>query len=319
MNYSLFAASKHLVKKELDNIIDSISKKQDVTIDFFDGNDKDFNVESLIYELNTIPFLSDHKIIVLENPLFLSAKGSLSDSNISYLENYLKDPAKFSTLIIYVNQFKVDKRKKISKIVSKYTKVFEPKEINDYTLSDMISSDLKSLNINIDRLAKAELDKRIINNFDNWENELEKINLYNKKHLSFEDIDLLVSHDSENNVFDLVNGVLNNDLKKSLLTYRNLDKSLSEPIALIMLLANQFRLIHQIKTLMDARVAYDEYAKILKVHPYRVQVASQIARKTSTQQLLSVLDKLSTLEQKIKSGLINPEIGFELFLIEVNN
>ena len=86
-----------------------------------------------------------------------------------------------------------------------------------------------------------------------------------------------------------------------------------------MLLANQFRLIHQIKTLMDARVAYDEYAKILKVHPYRVQVASQIARKTSTQQLLSVLDKLSTLEQKIKSGLINPEIGFELFLIEVNN
>ena len=219
MNYSLFAASKHLVKKELDNIIDSISKKQEVTIDFFDGNDKDFNVESLIYELNTIPFLSDHKIIVLENPLFLSAKGSLSDSNISYLENYLKDPAKFSTLIIYVNQFKVDKRKKISKIVSKYTKVFEPKEINDYTLSDIISSDLKSLNINIDRLAKAELDKRIINNFDNWENELEKINLYNKKHLSFEDIDLLVSHDSENNVFDLVNGVLNNDLKKSLLTY----------------------------------------------------------------------------------------------------
>ncbi len=319
MNYSLFAASKHLVKKELDNIIDSISKKQEVTIDFFDGNDKDFNVESLIYELNTIPFLSDHKIIVLENPLFLSAKGSLSDSNISYLENYLKDPAKFSTLIIYVNQFKVDKRKKISKIVSKYTKVFEPKEINDYTLSDIISSDLKSLNINIDRLAQAELDKRIINNFDNWENELEKINLYNKKHLSFEDIDLLVSHDSENNVFDLVNGVLNNDLKKSLLTYRNLDKSLSEPIALIMLLANQFRLIHQIKTLMDARVASDEYAKILKVHPYRVQVASQIARKTSTQQLLSVLDKLSTLEQKIKSGLINPEIGFELFLIEVNN
>lgn len=318
MNYSLFAESKHLVKAELNKIIAGLENQYSCTIDTFDGNDKEFNLESLLNELNTIPFLSEHKIVILENPLFLSTKLTLNDQQHQQLALYLENPASFSTLIIYVNQFKVDKRKKASRLISKNTKLFEPKALDDNTIKNIIANDLRHLKITLDAQAKNELEKRILSNFDNWENELIKIELYNKNHLSYEDIDVLISRNNFDNVFDLVNGVLNKNLKQSLITYRNLDRGQSEPIGLIMLLANQFRLIHQVKTLMEAKVAYNEMAKHLKVHPYRIQIASNIARSTSSQKLLAVLDNLATLEQNIKMGVINPEIGFELFLIEVH-
>lgn len=318
MNYALFAESKHLVSKQLNKIINDLEKQYDCDTISFDGNNPDFNVEQLINELNTVSFLSEHKIIVLENPYFLGSKGNLDDCQYDLFKSYLDNPAEFSTLIFYVNQFKIDKRKKISKLIIKACELFEPKALDDYEISRIIGDDLKKLNISIEHSAKVELDKRIAYNFDNWENELIKLELYNKSHLKLLDIELLISENSLDNVFDLVNSVINKDLGQSLYVYRNLEKSASEPIAMIMLLANQFRLIFQVKTLLEARVAYNDIAKHLKVHPYRVKLAREIADRSSSQKILNVLNKLATLEQNIKLGFINPDIGFELFLIEVS-
>lgn len=315
MNYALLAENKYLVEKQLNKIINDLKVNQEIEIFDYNGLDKDFNVEVMLNELNTFPFLSDHKVIVLSNPNFLSAKGTLSESSINNLEAYMKSPASFSTLIIYVDQFKVDNRKKITKVVKKHAKVFEPEVLDERAVSSIIRNDLAKNKINIQNNALQELVKRVFPNFDNWPQELEKLTLYNKKNLELQDIEVLINMSDEDNVFLLVNGVLDKNLHLSLNTYRNLPQKEREPIAMIMLLASQFRLIHQVQTLLNGNIPPKEIAISLKVHPYRVTVAQKSARKYSSQQILKVLSDLSDLEQNIKNGNVNPDIGFELFLV----
>lgn len=317
MNYAMFSESKHLVEKKLNTVLKDLDKKYATDKVVYNGYDKDFNLEEMLNDLNTMPFLSEHKVVVLENPYFFSSKAGLDDRDSKLFLEFLKNPADFSTLIIYVNQFKVDRRKKVVKDAIKYSEVYQPKELDDYQLSDIIKSDLRKLEINIDQDAFLELVKRVSADFDAWDNEFEKLYLYDKKHLTLKDIDSLITRPNLDNVFDLVNAVVAKDLTKSLITWRYFPKEVKEPISMIMLLASQFRLIHQVITLSNNGFRYQDLASELGVHPYRVKMANQIARNTSAHGALLVLSQLATLEQAIKGGLVDPNIGFELFLIEV--
>lgn len=317
MNYALFAENEYLVKKELDKLIKQLNEKYDCETVEYDGNDKDFNMETLLNDLNTFLFLSEHRIVVLNNPTFISASKALSDKDSNLFENYLKSPADFSSLIIYVDNFKVDNRKKATKLIKKYSEVYEASVLDDRAIESIVRSDLVKNNVHLENDAMRELLRRVTPLFDNWPMELEKLILNNKEIITLKDITLLISMSDGDNIFDLVNGVLNKNINQTLNIYRNLALSSKEPISLIMLLANQFRLLYQVKTLSDDNKSERDIASELKVHPYRVKISKGIAYKYSYMAILSVLNKLASLEQNIKNGLINPEIGFELFLVEV--
>lgn len=317
MNYAMFSESKHLVEKKLNSILKDLNNKHQVEKVVYNGSDKDFNLEELLNDLNTMPFLSEHKAIVLNNPYFFSSKGTLDERETNMFSDYLRNPADFSTLIIYISEFKVDKRKKVVKETVKYSEVYEPKQLEDYQLSDIIRNDLRQIDVNIDNDAFNELVKRVSFDFDNWDNEYEKLFLYNKKHLVLSDINNLISRPNLDNVFDLVNAVVAKDLTNSLNTWRWLPIESQQPISMIMLLASQFRLIHQVITLTNNGFRYQDLASEIGVHPYRIQMANNIAKRASSDQILLVLKQLSLLEQAIKKGAIIPEVGFELFLIEV--
>lgn len=318
MNYALFAESEYLIKDKLQKIVKDLEKKFSSEIIEYSGKDKDFHIENLLNDLNTMPFLTEHRIILLNNPAFLSAKGSLDDHQVSALEAYLKDPADFSSLIVYVDDFKVDNRKKATKLIRKHSELYEPDDLDDRMIEKIILKDLHDSGIELSHQANLELVKRVTPLFNNWSQELEKLKLFDKQYLEKEDIEALIAASEGDNIFDLVNGVLDKNLYTSLSVYRNLPASEREPIALIMLLANQFRLIHQVQTLANQSMANPQIASVLKVHPYRVKLARNLANRYRSKELLNVLNKLAQLEQNIKNGSMNPDLGFELFLIEVS-
>lgn len=317
MNYALFSESEYLIKKTLSKLLEKLNDQFDSEFIEYDGLQKDFSLDELLLDLNTFSLFSEHRIILLKNPQFLSAKGSLSDSETSLLENYLLKPSESATLIIVVDQFKVDRRKKVSKLIIKHCEVHDLETLEQRDMENIIENDLKEHNIHCDRAAKNELFKCILGSFENWESELEKIILYNTETLSFEDINVLISSNESDNIFDLTNAVLSQNLIESFNVYNQLETKAKEPIALTMLLASQFRLVYQVSVLLKRRLDHKSIASELKVHPYRVQIAAGLARKYDSFVMLSILNKLANLEQNIKSSNIIPDIGFELFLVEV--
>ena len=148
-------------------------------------------------------------------------------------------------------------------------------------------------------------------------NELDKMFLYkdNEKIITKDDIKLIVSKTINANIFDLIESITKRDINKSLFLYQDLVLLNEEEIKLIIILANQFRLIYQVKEMY--KEGYTEYdiSRNLNVHPYRVKLAYNMD--VTTNEALEYIKKLSELDRNIKSGLIDKKYAFEKFIIEL--
>lgn len=149
------------------------------------------------------------------------------------------------------------------------------------------------------------------------ENECEKLMLYKDDTKSIEeaDVDCMVVKYDFDNVFELTDAVIKKDVDKSLTLYNEMIKRNEEPIKIIVLLANQFRLIFQSKTLSMKGYNDMQIASELGVHPYRVKLAKEA--KIKEKETLYYINLLADLDIGIKMGKINKEIGLELFLINM--
>ena len=87
-----------------------------------------------------------------------------------------------------------------------------------------------------------------------------------------------------------------------------------EPIALIAMLANQFRLILQVAILRKENKREDEIATLLQVHPYRVKLATKHINNYNLNEVKKIMVDLATLDAKIKTGENDRYVDFELFL-----
>ena len=88
-----------------------------------------------------------------------------------------------------------------------------------------------------------------------------------------------------------------------------------EEIKLIVMLANQFRMILQVKLMVKNGYKERDMATIIKEHPYRVKLAMQSNFKIN--ELENYLIKLEELDYSIKSGKLDKSFGFEMFLLNI--
>ena len=102
--------------------------------------------------------------------------------------------------------------------------------------------------------------------------------------------------------------------KKSFELYHELLEQKEEPIKINAILIGQFRLLLQVKILQKHSYDQGSIASTLKVHPFRVKLAMQNARKFSNNSLKSAYLGLAEIEEKLKTSSQNPELLFQLFL-----
>jgi len=88
------------------------------SFNFIRYNGKKTTIDQIIDQAQTYPLMDEKKIIVVDNAM----KVFNSEDEIKKLENYLKEDVKSTALIFYENG-KLDKRKKLYKIFKKKNKV----------------------------------------------------------------------------------------------------------------------------------------------------------------------------------------------------
>jgi DNA polymerase-3 subunit delta len=125
---------------------------------------------------------------------------------------------------------------------------------------------------------------------------------------------MITKYDADN-IFALTDAVIKKDISTSLSLYQELLKRGEEPIKIIVMLANQFRLIFQVKRLSAKGMNEDKIASQLSVHPYRVKLAKEV--RLSEKELLNYISLLADLDEKIKMGDINKDTGLELFFLKL--
>ena len=310
MVYILYGTINYLINKEIAKII------KDNNIEGININKYDLNntyLTDIINDASSMSLFNDKKIIIVNNSyIFTGTTKKNLEQNTEELENYLNNINDNTILIFIVNNEKLDERKKITKLIKKNGTVKDFNSIDNISLVKNLFEDYSISNENIKYLIS-----RVGEDSSLLASEIEKIKIYKDKdkNITYDDITNLTTKSLEINNFKLIDAIISKNKAEAFNLYQDRIKLNEEPIAIIISLANQIRIMYQVKQLYLNGYTENNIASILKIHPYRVKLASQNARKYDSDILLKYLKQLADLDINIKTGKVDKTLGLELFII----
>ncbi|WML47460.1 DNA polymerase III subunit delta [Neobacillus sp. PS3-34] len=306
--------------------------KQLLLNQILEEDEKDFNlsvydleetpIEVALEDAETLPFLGEKKLIFLHNPVFLTAEKTKEkvEHNIARLERYMNEPAPYSVIVFSAPYEKLDERKKITKELKRTAVTVEAKKLNEYELKNWVKDRAKMNGIEIDPNAIDLMLSMAGTNMFMLTSEVDKLALYaqGQQKIDVSLVEKLVSRSLEQNIFALVEKVVQRKMDEALRIYYDLLKQNEEPIKILALLAGQFRLIYQVKELSRRGYGQQQMAGYLKVHPFRVKLAAGQAPKFTDEELASLMGILAEADYQMKTGGMNKSLLVEMFLFQLN-
>ena len=317
MIYVLYGNETFLLEQKLKDLKEKYNISEEM-MNLVVYDDPLVQIKDVIEDCNTPPFLSEYKMVVLKNPIFLTTQKipEKNKQDLSVLEDYLSKPFEQTIFVIFSDVKNFDERKKIVKRLKKEAVYVTLDELSEQQLTGTIRQAIKKRKCLIEDDAMELLLSRVEHQLLKAMNEVEKLTLYTS-HIKIEDVRMLVSKPIEENAFELVSAIMKKKQTLAIQIYKDLMIKNEEPVKLIVMIANQMRLLYQVKVLDRKGYNDQEIAKILAINPYRIKYLRQDARYFELDDLLAKLNDLAYLDKNIKQGLVEKRLGLELFLMKV--
>lgn len=288
----------------------------DFSVSRIDGNQEE--LDDIIMEMSQLPFGSDKKCVVVENPIFLTNSKLTFDNPLqeNELSELIKRPIDEINVIFTIETALLNKKSKFYILIEQNKgKIFDCLDIPKDKMPEYIEKYVEKRDGSIEHNAAVELAKRINGDLNILVNECAKLLLYSD-HIKLTDVLTMVNKPLEDNVFAISNALLKGENMLAYDIYLDLKVANVEPVTLIGMLANQFRFVSQVQYLNnDMAMSNAEIGKTLQTNDIRVKIALQNARKFTSTKLQDILFQLSNLDKDIKSGTIDRFYAFEIFLI----
>ena len=206
-----------------------------------------------------------------------------------------------------------DERKKIVKALKKEATVVECNQVSN--MNQFIQELFKNYRISQEDINLFQ--KRVGNHLELLEQEAEKLKIaaIEDKMITTELIDDLTVQTIDLDIFSLIEAIVNKQKEKAMTMLDEMIKRGEEPIMILIMLANQFRIIYQAKELYQKGYTEKNIASMLNIHPFRIKKALEKGRMFPSDILLTYLKQLAELDYQIKNGEMNKRLGLELFLL----
>ena len=300
--YLIEGENEVLINKEIDKIIG-----KNANLDIIKFNLEEVSIDRVIETLDTYDMFARQKVVIAYNPsIFINV---VEDFNINSFLKYLQNPSD-NILIMVIN--KINNRLKVVKDTIKYFKHIKINELNNTSLIKenlgIYKMDLVTINYLISRVGS---------NTNELINELNKLKAYklDDKVITKDDIDLICKKNFENTIFDLIDAIIKKDKNKVIDLYNYFLSNGTEVFQILVLLANQIRLIYNVKVL--SKLSDAEIANILGVKEYPVKLARSKGISYQKKELLDILYNLGRIDEDIKSGKEFPNISLISYILEI--
>ena len=229
-----------------------------------------------------------------------------------------KAQAHESTILIFSEE-KADSRLKHTKAVKSEGGYAEFDNLPEKELRDWVSGRLKREHRQITEKAFDLFMNRC--GTDMWEvsNELEKLISYTfgKEGIRIEDVDAVCPAPPEDKIFAMIDSILAGNSQRALMFYTDLLALRSDAMGILKLLREQLRLLLHAKDLDRDHMNFREIAKLLGMSEGRVRMALPAARKSSKIILTKLIEKCAEVDERIKTGLVDDQIGVETLIVEM--
>lgn len=295
-------------------------------------DEKDFNlsvhnldeisIQEVIEDAETMPFLGDRRVVVMKNAAFLTAAKEKTKIEHDYkvFEQYIQNPAEYTTLVIVVPYEKLDERKKIVKQLKTQAEVIQVSQLSNDTAEKWLQQEAAASGVAIDREAVELLLARLGTKMSILAKEMEKMALFVGENgvISKETVDSLVARTLEDDVFGLVDHVVHKRTEQALRSFYDLMKQNQEPIQIHALITRQFRIINGVKELSKKGYGEKQIASSLKLHPYAVKLASKHANRFDEAFLRNCLNDFAETDYKLKTGQMDKTLLLELEIVKLS-
>ena len=249
-------------------------------------------LDDALEDLNTYGLFSDKKIVIINNfdkmdPLL---------NNIEELLKYVENSSSLNLLFVVSDKY--DDRKKIIKDLKKKMEFIKiSTDPVEFTKSCLEGYKIENGVINL-------LVNNTLGDVTRLYNECNKLKTYkiNDKYISKDDVEEL----SFKKLGDSTE-----------ITFQELLNYKIEPLSIIGLLASQFRIMYQVKSLEEKNMRNDEIASSLKEKPYRITKTRELTRYYSKKEILDLMIKLEDIDLKIKTTSVDANTLVQLFILNI--
>lgn len=274
-------------------------------------------LDNLIATLTESSLFSMQKIVLIKNPFFLTSKSPAKFKKlVDKLQIIFENLSSLTDIIIIeANYEKLDKRKKISKLVKSHFNVIDT-SFKSYEIERIINSILKQQGYEITTNALHLLIDRSDHVMDTILSNIDKLKIIavdNKITEKFvlENIDISLAQ----NVFEILTQAMNRNYQESIQRLNDCLNAGDSGIQLLGVSESQLEVLLSIKILQKRKRSDIEIAKALNIHPYRVKLGIQT--RIEPRHLEQILKKAILLEFGYKNGTYHSDDFLKMFLLEI--
>ncbi len=307
MFYIFHGENSHAAWETLDKIKGKIGDPDMLSLNTTRLNGKGLRVNDLMDACNAMPFLAPKRVVIVENYFNSKPDGKDVDTLLEYLKQ-IPDSAR----LFFMETKALKSNSRIIKLADKeetagVVRKFEPlvgQELEKWIIKRTTEKEGKMHPAAARMLAaNAGNDLALLNN------EIEKMVLYKLNQngdepaeITPQDVQLLSPHIAEVNIFDLVDALgSRNGAQASKLLQKKLNEG-AEPFLIFSMFVRQFRMMIQVKELIDRNMRPPEISKETKIHSFVVGKVTQQARSFSMRQLEQIYAHLLDIDVRVKTG-----------------
>ena len=208
--YFLMGDEPYYIDQITDYIADNVLKEEEKAFNQTIIYGKDVDAADIIQAARRYPMMAEHQVIIV--------KEAQNIKDIDRLEIYADNPLSSTILVVNYKYKKIDKRKKIYKLIDKKGVVFEAKKLYENQIGTWLTGYVKSKGLNIDITAAQILVEYLGNDLSKIAHEVDKLLIAigsGQKMITVDDIEKNIGISKEYNNFELNKAVLQRNAVKA--------------------------------------------------------------------------------------------------------
>jgi DNA polymerase-3 subunit delta len=306
----------------------------DINYESIDGRSASPDV--IVSSLSSAPMLGGVKLVVISELKALTAggrarkKASPRDEGSGEGEEEKEDSSQlFASLknlpdnvhVAFIVHGEVDKRRKLYKFIEDNGRVLQFKPFAEWEQEKLLAwivAWAKTCGKTIKSQAARRLAEISDNDLRSLSQEIDKIAAYVGDGDSIEEKDVeAVASRGSIGVFSLVDSLRARDIKASLSALVRLIRDKQDPVPLLGLIAKQFRMILQIRSLMDSGLTFNDIASKLRANSYFLKKTAEGADRFSAAELRRNIEILHKADLQLKTTSLVPQSVLELAVVDL--
>lgn len=318
----------YYIKKCIDKILGIVKMFEELNIIKIDGENATY--ESIVEASETLPVMSDVKIVYVYNANFIKKLSQSSDDSSkkqnktsSDFENKISEYIKNlpdTTILLLTLSGDEDERNKIVINARNLGYVFKFKQVRGRQLQDVTLQMFKKQKKNISKSDIIYFLSKVGTSLELIKNEIDKLcdYTYGSDSITRKDIDEVTHKTLESNIFKMVDGIGKKDAQAAVSILDNLLFQKENHLMILGMIIRQYRLLLYTRLYIDEK--YDMETIKNKLGIKRDFILDNLLNQVKIYDKKSLIKSLNACletDMRIKSGSFDIELALEMLIVKL--